>query len=322
MIAYRPLLDLFPPTLLERLALKHQVDAKNQIRLPGSLVFTCILNGLLHHGDLTQRLLEEEYARQTGRTADHSAFGKRLAKIRSVYFADLHAHLCAQLRPQLPAREVSALRLRRVDATIVALSAKLLHWGLPSATRNAQVPRRQVKSVWELAQNGLPYLLRVCKDKSESSDCVALGDTLLSQTQPGDLWVFDKGCHDRKRLLLVHQAQAFFLTPHSQQALGQGRPVYEVAPADWPTSAPDKGEATFVVVRVEQGYFGNSHDAKRDKEAFGTMPVLLVQGLRFDQRTKTWKPLTLMTNLPLSADETQAGPYSFLRRFSLPRSQM
>ena len=41
------------------------------------------------------------------------------------------------------------------------------------------------------------------------------------------------------------------------------------------------------------------------------MPLLLVHGLRFDARTKTWKSLVLMTNLPLSSDHEQAGPFTW-----------
>ena len=67
---------LLPPDLLDRLALEHKVDANNQTRLRGSTVLLCLLNGLLNHGDLTLRLLEETYQSlfqpQTGGTADKS----------------------------------------------------------------------------------------------------------------------------------------------------------------------------------------------------------------------------------------------------------
>ena len=43
MIALDSLLSLLPPDLVDRLALQHQVDAKNQVRLRGSTVFVCIL---------------------------------------------------------------------------------------------------------------------------------------------------------------------------------------------------------------------------------------------------------------------------------------
>jgi len=232
MIALGKLLDLLPPDLLARLALEHQVDAKNQARLRGSTVFVCLLNGLLNHGDLTQRLLEEIYQQRMGRKADHSSFGKRLAAIKPSYFAAIFAFLHGRLAPQATAGEAQALKLggpkageprpRFVDATLVTLSAKLLGFGLCGGTSRGRADRRSVKSVLAL-EGGLPRLLRVCRDQPESSDCVALGDTMLAQTRPGDLWVFDKGMHDRARLLALSEAGAFFVTPHKQQGLTSSR---------------------------------------------------------------------------------------------------
>lgn len=93
MITLKKLMPLLSKKRLDKLALKHHVDARNQIRLPGQAVFACLLNGLLNHEELTQRLLEETYTQMTKQHADHSSFGKRLASIPCAYFADIYDHL-------------------------------------------------------------------------------------------------------------------------------------------------------------------------------------------------------------------------------------
>ena len=333
MIALEKLLTLLPPGLLDRLALEHRVDAKNQVRLRGSTVFVCLLNGLLSHGDLTLRLLEEIYRQRMGCKADHSSFGKRLAAIKPAYFAAIFAFLHGRLAPQatpgeakalnlgalnlgalnLGALNLGALRLRFVDATLVTLSAKLLSFGLSGGTRRGRADRRSVKSVVAL-EDGLPRLLRVCRDQPESSDCVALGDAMLAQTRPGDLWVFDKGMHDRTRLLALSEAGAFFVTPHKQQGLRVLRVLWRSeAPA--PAAEPGAQDPPLVLVSAEQAVFENSRPDKR----WAAMPLVLVHGLRFDARARQWVPLTLMTSLPASPDGLGAGPYTLAQITELYR---
>ena len=69
------LLALLPPPLLDRLAVQYAVNAVNQVRLSGQAVFLCLLNALVNHPKLTQRLLEETYTQLHGHTADHCSFG-------------------------------------------------------------------------------------------------------------------------------------------------------------------------------------------------------------------------------------------------------
>lgn len=174
MIALEKLLALLPPPLLEQLALEHKVDAKNQVRLTGSTVFVCLLNGLVNHSDLTQRLLEdiyqERFAPHTKSKADHSSFGKRLATIKPAYFEAIYAHLHQKLAPQATPGETQALRLRWADATLVTLSAKLLSFGIQSGSGKHTAATRSVESVLSLHEDGLPHLLHVCREQKEAAD--------------------------------------------------------------------------------------------------------------------------------------------------------
>ncbi len=138
---------------------------------------------------------------------DHSSFGKRLATIPSEYFEAVFQNVYKNIKDHLPADRTAhteILRLRRVDATAVTLSAKLLSFGLvcrhftkKKAAPDAQAlpeirENRLVKTVFELDEDNLPLLLHVCQDQSEASDNKALGKTMLKNARENDLFVFDK----------------------------------------------------------------------------------------------------------------------------------
>jgi hypothetical protein len=310
MLPLKQLFAFLPPQRLEKLAYSYQLDAAHSVKLSGPALFLCLLTGLLHHPELSQRLLEETYRQQTGNDCDHSSFGKCLGRMDPNYFADIFGELRQKVQPLMTSGTQQALKLRIVDATSVTLSAKLLSWGLQSRNCNPDKARRTIKSVVELSE-GLPNLLKVCDDKTENADSVALGATMQLHSQPGDLWVFDKGCHGRNRLWEIHQEKAFWLTPHTKQQTRPLQTLFCLSEEERHLGPPNSDTQRFVVVRVEQAVFENSQESAKSRAQWSEMPLLLVHGLRFDVRTKTWKELVLMTNLPLSADGEHAGPYTW-----------
>ncbi len=307
-VSLQELERVLPARQVRKLAVKYGVDARNQHRLPGTTVFTCLLDSIMNHGVTTQRLLEEIHFQRTGTHADHSSFGQRLTSTSAAFFEAIYQDVHTRLAPQASAAEQRALRVRRADATVVTLSSKLLLWGLKSGTRKGKGTRRQLKTVLSLEDDGVPQLLRICENQSENSDSVAMGDAMLKHARPGDLWVFDKGCHSRLRLLKLHEKKTFWLTPHGTQALRERETIWQAPEATPLTAAPGEGDASFVLQRVEQAYFGNSNETKGE---WGSMPLLFLHGLRWDTRKSVWKPMVLMTNLPLRADGEGAGPFTW-----------
>ena len=97
MISLSTFKSLLPARLLDRPAVSFSVNADNNVRLPGQTVFLCLLNGLLNHSTLTQRMLEEQYMKLTRRSCDHSSFGRRLASIDAGYFQAIFEHLYKKL---------------------------------------------------------------------------------------------------------------------------------------------------------------------------------------------------------------------------------
>jgi Transposase DDE domain len=321
MIPLDHLFDLFPAKLLDRLAVRFRVNKVNQFKLPGQTVFLCLLNALVNHPLVSQRLLKATYEKVTGQTVDHSSFSKRLAAINPDYFEALYEHVYQQIQPLLAVGDERGLRLRRADATTVVLSAKVLAFGIHVASAGksqATYDKRHAKSVLSLSAEGLPRFLHLCADQAEANDNPALGEPMIAATQPGDLWVVDQGVSDRDRLLAVHQKEGFFVVPHRDQArrvlavvwqapaAGDGRPPAPAAPRG-------RGPAPCRLLRVERAVFENDADAHSapKREKWAQMPLLVLHCERWDARSGCWKPLVLLTNLPLSADRAHAGPYPF-----------
>ncbi len=312
------LLALFPPKLLDGLALAYSVNAPNQFRLRGQTVFVCLLNTLVNHPKLTLRLLEETHQQLTGLHADHSSFGKRLALLKPAYFQALFRHLARTLRPQMSSGDQRALRLRRIDATLVRLSAKLLDFGLytgPTGCKRSSTPTRAIKSVFTLdGEAGFPDLLHLCRDAKEGNDNPALGDPLLAATAPGDLWIVDAGLTDRDRLLALHQKHGFFLIPQATQKLRVRAVLLDTpaAPAAPPPPPRPGAPPPFRLLRIEAAVFENQRDATwpKQQKKWEQMPLLVFHCQRWDQRARAWKPWVLLTNLPLSLDQKQAGGFT------------
>jgi hypothetical protein len=297
--------SLIPMALLDKLAIEYSVNARNQVRLSGQAVFLCLLNGLLNHPELTQRMLEEHYGKLTGQSCDHSSFGKRFSTLDSDYVQAILTHLREMIGPYIRKGDIQALRLRIVDATIVTLSAKLLEFGI-KANHGGRGLKSQIKSVIELSDDGLPSLLHICKDQSEFCDSVALGKPIKANTEVNDLWVFDKGCKARHVLFSVHKAGGFWITPHSGQCLTIIDTLHSRT-ADVP-EPPRNNEPALRIYRVELASFSNKYDRIDGLES---MRLIVIRAHRWDTRARCWKPFVLMTNLPLSECKGKGGPYSF-----------
>jgi hypothetical protein len=330
MIPLDQLLALLPGQLLDRLAVQFAVNKANQVKLRGQTVFLCLLNSLVNNPVVSQRLLEATYEKLTGQTADHSSFGKRLAAITPDYFEALFAHVYRAIQPQMAASDARGLRLRRVDATTVVLSAKVLAFGIHVASGGRIGPghaKRHVKSVLALAADGLPEFLHLCGAQAEANDNPALGDSMIAATRPGDLWLVDKGLSDRERLLAIHQREGGFLVPRKDQALRVLETVWAVPTSEAaarppsPATGAGKPPAPCRLLRVEQAVFENQQEARSApaREKWALMPLLVLHCERWDARSQSWKPLVLLTNLLLTADRTQAGPYTFAEAAELYR---
>src|SRR6266446_7803315 len=97
MIALKKLLGLLPASLLHHLEVRYQLTSEHQAKLTGETLFVCLLNNLVNHPLVTQRLLKETFAHKTGQQIDHSGIGRALSKVPPDYFRAVFEHLYAKL---------------------------------------------------------------------------------------------------------------------------------------------------------------------------------------------------------------------------------
>ena len=308
-IPLRQFRGLLPPYLLEQMAVDYKIDSDNSIKLSGPLVFSTILHGLLYDSKVSLRCMADKFAEHTGIDLHHSTLGKRLALLPTDYFEEIFTFLYAKVNDKINPRSPGLMSVHLVDATTVTLSAKWICFGLKVKTCSPNKARTHVKAVFEL-HNQMPKLMHLCSEASENNDSVALGETIHANCQAGELYVFDKGCHGRDRLLKIHEKGAYFLTPHSSQNLAVHRVIWTADPETLPVLAPGPDDPDFVVVRVEECRFENAD--RYSSKKYASMPLAVVHGLRYDRRAQKWKSLVLMTNLPFSEDGSRIGPYSYL----------
>lgn len=300
--------QLIPASLLDELAIEYNVNAVNQVKLTGQTMFICLLNGIMNHPILTQRILEDEYKKQIGETCDHSAFGKRLSKLDPLYFQAILEYVHEKIGPEISIGEAKSLKLRFIDSTTVTLSSKLLSFGI-NVKYKGDHEYRHVKSVVELSDDGLPNLLHICDKDSDLADSIAMGNAISKFNNKGDLWIFDRGMSHRGRMFEMHNAGSFFLTRYHCQLHVVTEIIMRAESEAPPVNTPDIVGTDCAIHRVESGYL---MDESRPRiPGLESMQITLIHCHRYDTKQKVWKPLVLMTNLPLSEYKTKLGPYSF-----------
>jgi hypothetical protein len=174
-----------------------------------------------------------------------------------------------------------------------------------------------VKSVFTLdGEEGFPDLLHLCREQPQLNDNPALGDPILQATKPGDLWIVDAGLSDRERLLALHQRHGFFLVPQATQKLRVQEELFRAKEVEETPPPPARRTGTsppcrLLVVEVAVFENGNEERSLPKQEKWGQMPLLVFTCQRWDQRTQRWQAWVLLTNLPLSEDQQQAGGIPF-----------
>jgi len=301
---------LLPSATLERFAIPYKIDSKNSVKLSGQLMFCTLLRGLLYDTDVALRAMAVKFEESTGESLHYSAISKRMRSIKSEYFHDVFEYVASTVKAHVNPKSPGPLSIIKVDATIVTISAKLCSFGLEHKSSTPGKDRTLVKSVFTLRDN-MPGFLRLCEDAEEHNDNKAMGDSITTNCTAGQVWIFDKGCNSRDILKTIHDKKAFFVTRLGTQGVKVLRAVYSAEQAQMPTEVPGKGDPTYVIAQVEECVFANCSVSETKK--YADMPLAIIRGFRYDSRGKVpgWKAMDLMTNLPVSEDGTEIGPYSY-----------
>jgi hypothetical protein len=302
--------ELLPSSKLEDLALPYKLDSGNSVKLSGQLTFCTLLRGLLYDTDIALRAMAVKFEESTGESLHYSSIAKRLRSIKPDYFRDIFDYLTGVVGPQVNPKSPGPLSVIKVDATLVTISAKLCSFGLEHKSSTPGKDRKLVKSVFTL-HDQMPGFLRLCENVEEHNDNKAIGDSITASCAAGQIWIFDKGCNSRDILKTIHDKKAFFVTRLGTQGVKTLRTVYSAEQSEMLIEVPGKGDPSYVIAHVEECVFANSSASETKK--YADMRLAVIRGYRYDSRGKDkgWKPIVFMTNLPVSEDGTQIGPYSY-----------
>lgn len=200
-ITYAELISLVPDELLDTLAAETNVD-HSVSKLTGKNMFSLLLYGLTAGPSLSLRLLESAFksdlfqAISGGKKIRHSGIAHRLTHMNVDYFKKIFDHLCEDERVDRYMGVVgNKYAIKKIDSTIVTLSAKLLKRGM-----RINKDTRDLKFSTAL-MDGLPTEIELFTKQTYSSEDRALKKIIdrkrVKQSQKTTILIFDRGVRSK-----------------------------------------------------------------------------------------------------------------------------
>lgn len=285
-------IGLVPDKILDRLANETGVDYSVQ-KLHGKIIFKLFLFALLNQRKVSLRILEEIFNSQKfqalftvpKRTIRHSGLGMRLATIDFRYFERIFDYLLLSLKLQSIRFGDKQVSVRKIDSTLVNISAKLMSFGI----ENSNGSKRNLKFSMEIT-DGLPVNLLLFTEQSSMSEDIAL--PVLIRQKPRNkginIAIFDRGIQKKKTFTDLTAQGVYFISRLSGQ-------TYEVVSEQILSETNTK---TLTIIADQMIRFSKRKTATRNV----TMPQTL--RLITGKRKKDSSLIQFLTNVDfLSADE-------------------
>lgn len=222
-ITYAELISLVPDKLLDSLAVQTNVDYSVS-KLTGKNMFSLLLYGLTAGTGISLRLLESAFnsdffqAISGGASIRHSTIGERLAHMNVDYFKRIFDHLCEDERVDRYMGVVqNKYAIKKIDSTIVTLSAKLLKTGM-----RINKETRDLKFSVALT-DGLPTEVILFTSQTYASEDKALKEVIelkrAKQSKKITILIFDRGIQSKTTLDEIAQtANTHFITRLGRQS--------------------------------------------------------------------------------------------------------
>lgn len=221
-IGYQELISLVPEQLLEDLAIKTGVD-HSVSKLTGKNMFSLLLYGLTSEKSVSVRILEDVFkspvlwAQHQQKPVHYSSISQRLKNMSSVYFEKIFEHLSKNKKIGCWLSGVGKKYItRKIDSTIVNLSAELLSIGLKINKK-----KRDLKFTLDLT-DGFPVNLRLLTNQTFASEDKALPKVMKEKNQKNQdrlkILLFDRGVQNRNTYDWIDEVlKSFFITRVSSQ---------------------------------------------------------------------------------------------------------
>lgn len=185
-------------------------------KLKGAVFFKLLVYGLLTQREASLRVLEGVFNSYRFKISaglaleTHTRYNSirdRIATLPSLYFKTLFEHSLVTYSKVLPKEQQQ--RLLRYDSTMVALSARLLDFGIRAGEKTQ---KRHVK--FTIGFDGLlPRSAKAFTHPCYTSENRALAEAILEASSSArDLVVFDRGLQNRRQLCRFDQRGLLFVT--------------------------------------------------------------------------------------------------------------
>lgn len=192
------LLNLIPSKDLEFLAAETKADYQVK-KLTGITMFRLILFSMLNSNKASLRIMESFYHSPTFKvlsgkeysTTKYNSIRDRITTINAEYFEKIFHLLFDKFSKELEGKN----SLIRFDSTMVAISSKLVHWGMNVGYK---ANKKQLKYTIGL-QGHFPCHVEVFKDQKELSEDKTIPEAILNyKNNKEGIIVFDRGVSSRK----------------------------------------------------------------------------------------------------------------------------
>lgn len=196
----KEILNLIPRETLSSLSADLKIDHQVK-KLDGISIFQLILFSMLNSQKVSLRVLEEFYHsasfrsinNSAGKTTRYNSIRDRIANIDSKFFELIFHHTYDTFQKYFSDKQTK--NILRVDSTMVAISSKLVNYGMKVGSKTN---KNQIKFTIGL-KGLLPGSVKVFTHQQALSEDITLREAILDCSQAKEsIVVFDRGLQSRK----------------------------------------------------------------------------------------------------------------------------
>lgn len=221
-VSLKDLLGFIPESFFDKITAKTNVDFQVK-KLNGKVMFNLIMMGLLDSERISLRVMEQLYCSQKFKIISsisakeetkHSSIGDRISAISSDYFEELFIKCVEIFNSKFKKKEIGKYNIERFDSTMVALSSKLLSFGMVSGAKNKEGKHSINQLKFTIGFNGLiPHKVKIYSTQKHIAEDLPLYETIIeNKYDEKSIAVFDRGLKSRKKFAAINNAKKLFVT--------------------------------------------------------------------------------------------------------------
>lgn len=198
--------------------LSSETKVNHQVKkLRGAVIFKLILFSLLEHGKPSLRVMEEIfnstsfkfYVNTDGFTTKYNSLSDRLSSINSEYFREIFELLFKKFNSELAEQN----NLQKYDSTMVAVSSKLVDWGMKVGRKSKIKPQKNQLKVTLGIHGSLPCDFKIFTEDKYNCEDLTIPEVILDyRHNKASIVTFDRGVQKRTTFVKFDQDDIIFVT--------------------------------------------------------------------------------------------------------------